>query len=246
MTDTLIEFDGGTPGNAVVAGANGIDTIQGGAPEFATGFHGAACVRCGSAANTTNTHFRVDLGGIAGDHFGSIYLINTTAHGSGSASVNFFQMVTALNEFIVQMRVKPSSQLSVRVSNIEVWLGSLNDIPVNAWFRMDWQQSGTTFTFKIFLDPEADSASTPDITDSVTTSAVVADGLIIGAVSTSSIPKDWSFDTIRATDTGTWFAPFNPPPATGVMVWDGTDEIPGAITVWDGTDEIEVLTLEVN
>jgi hypothetical protein len=244
MTDTLLTFDDGVPTATVSALDDDIDAIQNGTQVYDVGIHGAACVRAGGAANTTDTSFRVALG-MSGDHYGSIYMKNTTGHGSGSASVNFWQIVSSLNEFIAQMRVRPSNALSIRVNNIEVYLSSVNAIPINAVFRMDWRLSGTSLDWKVFYDPEADG-STPDLSGNVTARALTATGLILGAVSTSSVVKDWSFDTVRATNTGSWFGAFNPPPATGVMVWDGTDEIPGTLTLWDGTNEIPIETLEVN
>lgn len=245
MTDTLLTFDAGTIGATVTAGSNGIQAIQGGTQVYATGFHGVACVRALSPANTADTNFKVDLG-LTGNHYGSIYLKNTTQHGSGSASVNFFHIVNSANQFLIQFRAKPSNALSIRVNNIEVRAGTINEIPVGSWFRLDWHLSGTTLDWKVFYDPEAAAGSTPDISGTHTTQSLTAASLILGAVSTSAIPKDWSFDTVRATNTGSWFDAFNPPAATGVKVWNGTTEVDGAITVWNGTTEVEVTALEVN
>lgn len=245
MTDTTLTFDAGTVGATVTAGSNGIEAIQGGTQTYATGFHGVACVRAGAAANTTDTNFKISLG-MTGDHYGSLYFKNTTGHGSGSASVNFFHIVNSSNQFLIQFRARPSNALSIRVNNIEVRAGSVNEIPINAWFRLDWHLSGTTLDWKVFYNPEAAAADTPDISGTNTTQSLTAASLILGAVGTSAIPKDWSFDTMRATNTGSWFEAFNPPAATGVMVWDGADEVPGTLTVWDGADEIEVTALEVN
>lgn len=245
MTTTLTDFDGGTPGNTVVAGANGIEAVQLGSQVYQAGIHGAACVRAGGAANTTDTRFRVDLG-VSGDHYGSVYLRNNTAHGSGSSSVNFFRLVSTGNAFIVEFRARPSNALSIRVSGVEVRSGSLNEIPVNAVWRLDWYIHGTTFEWRAFTtDPE--SSGTPDLSGSLTPATQTPAMVILGADSSATVPKDWSFDTVRATDTGGWFGPFvTPPSGPGVTVWNGASEDAATVTLWNGTSEVSVSDVEVN
>lgn len=212
MVSTLLTFDAGTPGNTVVAGANGIASITTGTQKYIAGFHGAAAVQAGLSTNTVDSKFKVSLG-LNGNHYGSIYLRNNTAHGSGTASVNFFQLTSTTNEVIAQLRVRPSNALSIRVAGaVEVRTGTAGEIPVGAWFRLDWQQAGTTFNWRIFLTPEG---TTPDLSGSVTTTATnPSDSLILGADSSSAIIKDWSFDTVRANDGAAWFGPYAQQPIT--------------------------------
>lgn len=240
MTDTLLTFDGGTPGQPVVAGTNGVATIMDGAPVYAIGQHGAASIRTGSPTNTVDTRFKVNLG-LSGDHYGSIYLRNTTAHGSGSSFVNFFHIVSSTNAFLAQFRVAPSNGLSIRVNNVEVRSPNLNEIPVDSWFRMDWQMVGTTLNWKIFYN-SVDTV--PNLSGSVTTINGPATGLILGAQSSASIIKDWSWDTVRASNSsGDWLAPYlaTPPVTAGLKVWNGSAEVPvQSIAVWNGSTEVPV------
>lgn len=237
MTDTLRTFDAGIPGNDVIGGTNGIASVLEGSAKYISGFHGAAAFRIGSPSNTTTARIRVELG-LTGDHYGSVYLINNTAHGSGSSSVNFFHLVSNSNAFLAQFRVAPSNALSIRVNNIEVRAGTAGDIPVGSWFRLDWQLTGTTMNWRVFYNPEG---TTADLSGSVTTVNGPADAVILATLSTSSIIKDWSFDTVRATNTGTWFGPYSTPPAgPPVTFWNGTSEVPVAISLWNGTSEVPV------
>lgn len=246
MTDTLLTFDAGVPGDTVASGTNGINAIIDGTQTYEAGYHGAARVRAGGAANTADTRFRVSLG-MTGDHYGSIYMKNKTAHGSGSSNVNFFYMVNAANAHIVRFRVKTSNALSVVVNNIEVRAGTAGEIPVNQDFRFDWHLVGTTMDWRVFYDPEATAASTPDVSGTTTVMALTADGFLLGAQSSAAIIKDWSFDTFRATNTGTWFEPYSPPVVdSGVTVWNGTTEVDANIAVWDGVAEIPIGSIEVS
>lgn len=246
MTDQLLTFDAGFPGDTVASGLNGIDSIIEGTQTYETGYHGAARVRAGDATNTTSTRFRVLLG-LTGDHYGSIYLRNKTAHGSGSSAVNFFYMVNSSNTHMVRFRVKTSNALSIVVDNIEVRAGSAFDIPVNADFRFDWQLTGTTLNWRVFYDPEAASTDTPDLSGTVTVTALTAAALLLGANSSAAIFKDWSFDTVRATNTGGWYGRYEPPVVdSGVMVWNGTAEVAANVTVWNGTAEVPIGSIELS
>lgn len=245
MVATLTTFDAGTPGDTVVAGVNGIDAVMDGSQSYITGYHGAAAVRAGSAANTADNRFRVALG-ITGNHSGSAYMKNNTAHGSGSASVNFFHVVDNSNSFIVQFRCGPSNALAIRVGASNVYSGAINTIPVGTWCRLDYQLSGTTFNWRWFsTDP--DSSGTPDLSGSITAGAFTATKVILGAQSTTSLPKDWSFDTIRADDSGAWLGPYVPPapPSSGVTVWNGSAEVAVDMSLWDGSSEVPLSTWEV-
>lgn len=238
MTTTLTTFDAGVPPNTVVAGTNGIDAILEGSQIYNTGFHGAACVRAGSAANTASSRFRVALG-VSGNHSGSVYLRNNTAHGSGSAGVNFFYLVSSVNTILARFRAGPSSAFQILVNDVIVRSGSLNEIPVAAWCRFDWKIVGTAMDWRYFYDPEAAAASTPDLSGSITTVSATPNGVVLAAQSTSAIIKDWSFDTVRADDSGAWFDGFAPPePAAEVAVWNGATEDPATLTVWNGTTEV--------
>lgn len=245
MTSTLLTFDAGTPGNTVVAGVNGINGITTGTQKYITGFHGAAAVQAGSPTNTVDSRFKVLLG-LTGNHYGSIYLRNNTAHGSGSSSVNFFQLTSTTNEIIAQLRVRPSNAFSIRVAGaVEVRTGTAGDIPVGAWFRLDWQQTGTTFNWRIFYTPEG---TTPDLSGSVTTTAAnPAESLILGADSSAAIIKDWSFDTVRVNDGSVWFGPYSTPP-TGptVKLWTGSAEVAvSSVSIWTGSAEVPISSLAI-
>lgn len=186
----------------------------------------------------------------AGDHSGSIYLKNPTAHGSGSSSVNFWTLVTSSAEFVVQMRVRPGNALSIRTTgSVEVRTGTAGEVPVGSWMRLDWKQSGTTFSWRLFTsDPEG---TTPDLSGTLTTTATgQPNGLYLGADSSATIPKDWQFDTVRADSTGAWFGPYNtaPPPPTGptYTVWNGTSEVAvQSVTIWNGTSEVPVASSSI-
>lgn len=249
MVSTLQTFDAGTPGNTVVAGSNGINAITTGTQKYITGFHGAAAVQAGGSTNTVDSKFKVLLG-LTGNHYGSIYLRNNTAHGSGTASCNFFQLTSTTNEVVVQLRVRPGNAFSIRVAGaVEVRTGTAGEIPVGAWFRLDWQQVGTTFNWRIFYSPEG---TTPDLTGSVTTTATnPAESLILGADSSTAIIKDWSFDTVRANDGAAWFGPYStpPPPPTGptVKLWTGSAEVAiSSVSIWTGTAEVAVDSLAIS
>lgn len=242
MVSTLVTFDGGTPGNAVVAGVNGIDSIAAGAQSYISGFHGAAAVRAGSPTNTVDSRFRVALG-LSGGHFGSVYLKNDTSHGSGTGSVNFFQIVSSSNEVMVWLRARPGNAFSIRTTGgVELRTGTSNELPIGSWFRLDWSFHVTTFDWRIFYNPEG---TTPDLSGTVTTTATnqAADKLVLGADSSSAIIKDWSFDTVRINDGAAWFGPYSPAPSgpAGVTVWNGTAEVPvQSMTYWNGTNEVPI------
>lgn len=246
MTTTLENFDAGTVGNTVVAGSNGIQNVMEGTQTYITGYQGTAAVRAGAAANTTDTRFRVALG-MTGDHSGSIYVKNNTAHGSGSASVNFFHVVDNSNSFIVQFRAGPSNALTIRVGSTNVYTGAINTIPVGSWCRLDWQLSGTTFDWRWFSTDPQGASGTQDLSGSVTGGSFSATRLILGAQSTSSIPKDWSFDTFRADSAGGWLGPYVPPapPSSGVSVWDGSAEVSATFSLWNGSAEVSLPTWEL-
>lgn len=240
MAGTLVTFDAGTPGNTVAAGSNGIDSIVTGTQTYIVGLHGSAGVRAGSPTNTVDSRFKVILG-LTGNHFGSIYLRNNTAHGHGSSSCVFFQLTSTTNEIVAQIRARPNNALSIRVAgSVEVRSGSANEIPVGSWFRFDWQQTGTTFNWRVFYNPEG---TTADLSGSITTTATnPAESLILGADSSAALIKDWSFDTVRTTNTASWYAPYVVSPTTNVQhirIWNGSSEIAvDRVAVWDGTTEL--------
>jgi hypothetical protein len=245
MAETLLTFDAGFPGDTVADGTNGIDDVVEGTQTYEAGYHGATRVRAGDATNTASTRFRVELG-LAGDHFGSVYLRNKTAHGSSSA-VNFLYIVNSSNSHIVRFRVKTSNALSIVVNNIEVRAGTAFEIPVDSDFRFDWELSGTTMNWRVFYDPEAPAASTPDVSGTTTVMALTADALHLGANSSSAIFKDWSFDTVRAKNTGSWYEPYEPPTVdSGLTVWNGASEVATTVTVWDGSNEVAISGVEIN
>lgn len=248
MTDTLETFDGALPGDTVTAGSNGVNAIIEGSQSYEAGYHGTTRLRCGGAANTVSTRARVNLG-LTGNHYGSIYCINKTAHGSGSAAVNFFYLVDNSNGHLVRFRVRPSNAFSIlNAAGTELRAGTAGDIPVNSNFRLDWHLSGTTLDWRIFWDPEALSSDTPDRSGTVTTSSATAAAVHLGGQSSSSIIKDWSFDTVRVSNTiGAWFSRYEPvAPESGVTVWDGASEVDAVVTVWDGASEVAVGELEIS
>jgi hypothetical protein len=247
MAEATRTFDGGTPGNATVTGENDVEVVQVGSQSFVAGIHGNAAVQAGTAANTADTRFRVDLG-VSGDHWGSVYLRNPTAHGSGSASVIFWRLASSGNAFIVEFRARPSNALSIRVSSVEVRSGSLNEIPVDQVFRLDWYIHGTTFDWKVYTtNPEALATDTADISGTLTPATQTPSRAIMGAESSSTIPKHWVFDTVRARDVGGWYDGYNLPPAGGAAtVWNGSSEVAATVTLWNGTSEVSVSDVEVN
>lgn len=250
MVSTLVTFDGGTPGNAVVAGQNGIDSIAAGSQLYIPGFHGAAGVRAGSAANTVDTRFRVALG-LTGGHYGSIYLKNDTAHGSGTASVNFLQIISTSSEIMVWLRARPGNALSIRTTGgVELRTGTAGEIPVGSWFRLDWSFHTTTFDWRIFYTPEG---TVPDLSGTVTTTATAnpAEKLVLGADSSNAIIKDWSFDTVRLNDGATWYGPYSTvtPPPTGptMKLWTGSAEVAiSSVSLWTGSAEVPISSLEIS
>lgn len=250
MVSTLVTFDGGTPGNTVVAGQNGIDSIAAGSQSYIAGFHGAAAVRAGSPSNTVDTRFRVALG-LSGGHYGSIYLKNDTAHGSGSSSVNFFQIVSSSNEVMVWLRARPGNAFSIRTTGgVELRTGTAGELPVGAWFRLDWSFHVTTFDWRIFYTPEG---TTPDLSGTVNTTATnqPADKLVLGADSSAAIPKDWSFDTVRFNDGASWYGPYSTgtPPPTGptAKLWTGSAEVAvSSVTLWTGSAEVPISSLAIS
>lgn len=245
MTTSLLTFDSGTVGGAVSAGSNGIDAILDGSQSYITGYHGAAAVRAGAAANTADTRFRTALG-MSGNHSGSAYMKNNTAHGSGSASVNFFHVVDNTNSFLVQFRCGPSNALAIRVGASNVYSGAINTIPVGSWCRLDYQLSGTTFNWRWF-STNPDSSGSPDLSGTLTAGSFTATKIIAGAQSTSSIPKDWSFDTFRADSAGGWLGPYVPPTSgPTVKIWNGTSEVTaGSVSVWNGTSEVAIGSISI-
>lgn len=243
MTEVTRTFDGGTPGNNCASGANDVEVVQQGTPKFDAGFHGAAGIVCGTSSNTADTRIRVDLG-ISGDHYGSVYCKNDTAHGHGSSSVFFFRLVSSGNAFLMEMRARPGNALSIRVAAVEVRAGTAGEIPVNQTFRLDWYKHGTSFDWRIYYDPE-DVSGTPDLSGTITPDTQTPSRVIIGADSSAAITKHWTFDTVRARDTGGWYSAFNPPAANPVTVWNGTSEVAGTVTVWNGSSEVAVSDVEV-
>jgi len=246
MTTSLKTFDSGSVGATVSSGTNGIDSILDGTQTYITGYHGAAAVRAGAAANTADTRFRTDLG-MTGNHSGSVYLKNNTAHGSGSASVNFFHIADSSNGFLCQFRCGPSNALAIRVGASNVYSGAINTIPVGSWCRLDYQLSGTTMNWRWFSTNADGASGTQDLSGTVTVSALTAAKIIMGAQSTSSIPKDWSFDTVRADSAGGWLGPYSPPVSgPTVKIWNGTTEVTaGSVSIWNGSSEVAIGSIAI-
>lgn len=241
MTSILLNFDG-TPPNDVEVGQNNIYELNVGVPYYTSDkMFGSSSIRAGAASNVNNVRFRVDLGDISGDHYGSIYLRNNTAHGSGSSYVSFFHLVTSSGIWLCEMRCGPSNGLSIRSNNVDVRTAGLNEIPINSWFRLDWRHASSTMYWRLFTNP---SGTTPDLSGSYSTSAITTapQSLMLGGFSNNAgIVKDWSFDLVRASDTlGDWYGPYSEStPTAGITVWDGGQELEVvSISVWDGTTEL--------
>lgn len=241
MAENLVTFDGGTPGNNVVAGFNDVDAITG-TPTYIAGLHGTTAIRTGSAANTTDTSVRVAYDGITGNHAGSVYVKYNTDHGSGSASCNFLVIVAAGNAFIAEFRCGAGNELGIRITGTNLYTGPANSVPLNAWFRIDWILTGTSLQVRLYEDPDADAADTPDISTTVTVGSSTSAAVFLKATSSSAIIKDFSFDTLRIKDTLAWWDHYEvpSPPANPVTVWNGTTEVDATVTVWNGTTEDEV------
>lgn len=210
MTDVTTTFDGGTPGASLVAGANGIQSVPDTlVPKFIAGLHGTAAVRAGDATNTADSRFRVDLG-VSGNHFGSIYMRCNTAHASAGNFVTFFNWVNSSNSIMASLRAGSARELNIRVgASTVVRAGSAGEIPDNAWFRFDWQVTGTTINWRLFYDPNASQFSTPSLSGNFTFTSATISRLVLGVQASQTINKDWSYDTIRASNTGYWYSPYN-------------------------------------
>ena len=241
MAEELKTFDGGTPGNNVAAGFNDIDAITG-VPVYIAGLHGTTAVRTGGAANTTDTSVRVVFGGgISGNHAGSVYVKYNTDHGSGSASANFLVIVASGNAFIAEFRCGAGNEFGIRITSTNLYTGPANSVPLNAWFRIDWILTGTSLQVRLYEDPDADAADTPDISTTVTVGSSTSAAVFLKATSSSAIIKDFSFDTFRVKDSLTWWDHYDPTPPggdSGVTVWNGTAEVEATVTVWNGTSEV--------
>jgi hypothetical protein len=244
MTSTTITFDGGTIGADIAAGSNGIQSVPDTpAPKFVTGFHGAAQVRSGGSSNTTNCRFRVDTG-ISGDQYISAYLKYNTAHTSSGNFCIFLSAANSSNTTSFDFRVGSNKEFNIRVgASTVVRSGSTNDIPVNSEFRLDFQITGTTCNWRIFYNPEALNTTTPDLSGTFTFTSATISRLVLGATSSSTLTKDWSYDTIRANNTG-WHDAFNPAaPGPTLKVWNGSAEVVATYKVWNGSAEVAIGSL---
>jgi hypothetical protein len=248
MTSVTTTFDGGTVGNNIAAGSNGIQsTVDTLLPKFATGFHGAAQVHAGTSTNTADSRFRVDLG-VSGNHFGSIYLKYITPHTSSGNFCSFLSWVDSSNNIMATLRAGSARELNIRVgTSTVVRTGASGDIPNNSEFRFDWQVTGTTINWRLFYNPEALVGSTPDLSGTFTFTSATISRLVLGPQSSTALTKDWNYDTVRARDTGTWWDPFNPPPVgPTVTLWNGSAEVAVTYKVWNGSAEVAIGSIAVN
>lgn len=245
MTITTRTFDGGTVGANCVAGANDVESILDDTPIFVTGIHGNAAVRCGGSSNTSDVRIRVDLG-LTGNHSGSVYCKNTTAHGTTN-QVSFVRIVTSANAIIAEFRAGNGNALNIRVGASNVVTGSSGDLPVNSTFRLDYQLSGTTCNYRVYYNPNADASSTPDRSGTFTAGSGTAAYLILGPTSTSTVTKDWTFDTVRSDTAGAWFDHYaTTTPTTGFTIWNGSAEVAVAsVAVWNGTTEVPITSWSI-
>ena len=209
MTDVTTTFDGGTVGASLVAGANGIQSVPDTLiPKYIAGLHGAAAVRAGDATNTADSRFRVDLG-VSGNHYGSIYMRLNTSHSSSGNFVTFFNWVNSANSIMASLRAGSARELNIRVgASTIVRAGTAGDIPNNAWFRFDWQVTGTTINWRLFYDPNAEAFTTPNLSGTFTFTSATISRLVLGVQASQAINKDWSYDTVRASNTGYWYGPY--------------------------------------
>lgn len=233
MTEVITTFDAGTPGSDLVAGANGIQSTPDALmPKFINGIHGVG-VRSGSPTNTDEVRFRVDLG-VSGNHFGSAYFKCNTLN--ASTFVTFMSWVNTGNSIMASLRVGSDRAFNIRVgASTIVRAGSANEIPVGSWFRVDWQVTGTTINWRLFYNPEAPATDTPSLSGNFTFTTATISRLVLGANASTAITKDWSYDTVRARDTGSWYGPYGP----YVTVWNGTAEVTAAVSQWNGSSEIQ-------
>lgn len=242
MTSQTLTFDGGTVGVDVAAGSNGIQSVvDTPAPKFSTGFHGAAQITAGGSSNTTDCRCRCDLG-VSGNHFGSIYLKQNTAHTSTGNFCIFFSLCTSGNTIEISFRCGSAGELNIRTgTSTIVRTGSSGEIPTNAEFRLDYQITGTTCNWWIYkTDPEADPATTADLSGTFTFPSSTISRAILGPNSSNSLTKHWSYDTLR-TDTAARLAAYNPPPAGPTFkVWNGSAEVAATAKVWNGSAEVAI------
>lgn len=243
MTDTLLLFDHGPIWQAIQAGVDGvIDAPDPYTPYYSDPLYGVTSIRAGEPTNLEDSQFRVGLG-VTGDHYGSIFLRNDTPHGQASNYVNFLSVATSGNSNLATFRAGPSRALAIRTgSSTVIRTGATNDIPSNTWFRLDWQVTGTTLNWRVFYTLTAASNATPNLSGSFLLPAGTPARLVLGCQSsTTTHIRDWSYDTLRVTNTGTWFGAYTPAAgASGVTVWNGTTEVPATMKVWNGTSEVSV------
>lgn len=244
MADTLLTFDGGTLWSPVVAGQNGIQSVPDPyTPYFGYGYPVEANVGvwAGDAANTADSRFRVDLG-MSGNHYGSVFVRNPARQ--ANSYVVFFSWATSGNSILASLRMNFDGALNIRVgASTIVRTGTAGEIPVDQWFRFDWQLTGDTVNWRVFLNPAAASNSTPSLSGTfslATNAGATASRLILGPSASQTVVKYWGFDTVRATNTGTWFGPYTPPAPAGptIKVWNGTAEVNATVSVWNGTAEV--------
>jgi hypothetical protein len=246
MTDVLVDFNGGSVGSDIAAGSNGIQSVvDTPAPKFVTGFHGAAQVHAGGSSNTADCRFRVDTGN-SGDQYLSVYLKYNTAHSSAGNFCIFASLCNSSNSIQISFRVGSNKEFNIRTgTSTVVRAGSSNEVPVNAEFRLDLQLTGTTCNWRIFYDPEADNATTPDLSGSFTFPSSTISRWIFGPNSSTALTKDFNYDTVRSSTSG-WLNAFNPPSVgfSNVKIWNGSTEVtPSSIKVWNGSAEVSIDTI---
>jgi hypothetical protein len=248
MTDVTVTFDGGTPGVDVAAGSNGIQSVvDTPAPKFQSGFHGAAQVVAGGSSNTTDCRCRVDTGN-SGDQYLSIYLKENTAHTSSGNFCIFVSLCNSSNSIQISFRVGSAGEFNIRTgTSTIVRTGSSGEIPVNSEFRLDLQLTGTTCNWWLYkTDPEADPASSADLSGTFTFPSSTISRWIIGPNSSTALTKHWSYDTLRSSTSGRLPA-YNPAPAGPTYkVWNGSAEVACTIKVWNGSSEVAVASVAVN
>lgn len=244
MTETLRLFDGGVAGNDIVAGVDGIHSIPDSKiPKYIAGYHPATGIRAGDAANTTNARFRTEVG-IAGDHYGQIYMKYNTAHGSSGNYLIFLSWANSSNTIIASLRVGFNREFNIRVgASTVVRTGSANEIPLNAWFRLDYhvKPSTTDIFYELYDDPDAvfGTGLQPIIQGSIDVDSSSATRLILGPNSSNSMIKDFSYDTLRFTSVN-YFDPYVPPAGPSYKVWNGSAEVAATAKIWNGSAEVNI------
>ena len=256
MATYLYDFNAGTPGQAVVAGTNGVDTIIEGVQTYVAGIHGAAAIRAGDSANKTSSMFGITMP-FTGTHSGSAYFQYNTKQGT-AGSLNFLILQCDNGAYANQFRISSAAdRFAVTTGSTITFTGADNTVPPGGLFRLDWQfqyvPGGTsTLSWRLFTSDR--EGVTPDLSGTVDgytgpASFSPPNRLRLGANSSNNAAfKDITVDTVRISDDLRWWGPFAAPvaqPGTLNRTWLGAPKTTG-FTVCSKTVNATSLRLAVS